>query len=263
MMLEMSAANAASGDAKIIVHDIGNQTSDTMQQRNIMKSGSDSNVSSAEKKKLRKAQKLEQIKDIRRFQIAMEINSMSDVEKQQEKMAIMKAHLPFGRLFCLGLLAGWWLGLCVILVVTMAGGIPVDVRAQWPMLPKLVTSFLFPVAIFFISLFGGELFTGNSMCMLIGLAARRVTLRELCYNWSVVLVSNFAGAVFTVYLFGYLTQFHSTEPWLSYVQGIAVMKINLRPEVAFLRAIPANALVCTCLLLGLSARDMLGKMVSR
>ncbi len=193
----------------------------------------------------------------------MDINSMNDVEKQQEKLAIMKSRLPIGRLFFLGCLAGWWLGLGVILVVTMSGGIPVDVRAQWPMVPKLVTGFLFPVGICFISLFGGELFTGNSMCMLIGLWARRVTVRELCYNWSVVLVSNFAGAVFTVYLFSYLTQLHSTEPWLSYVQGIAVTKINMKPEVAFLRAIPANALVCTCLLIGLSARDMIGKMVSR
>ena len=99
------------------------------------------------------------------------------------------------------------------------------------------------------------------MCMLIGLLARRVTVRELCYNWSVVLVSNFVGAVFTVYLFSYLTQLHGTEPWLSYVQGIAVTKINMKPEVAFLRAIPANALVCTSVLLGQQARDMIGKLV--
>ena len=187
---------------------------------------------------------------------------MQDVEKQQEKMSIIKAHLPFPRLFFLGCLAGWWIGLGATFALTMSGGIPVSVRTAWPMLPKVVTGVFFPVAIWFISLFGGELFTGNSMCMLIGLLARRITLLELAYNWIVVLVSNFAGAVFTVYLFSYLTELHSTEPWLSYVQGIAVAKINMKPEVAFLRAIPANALVCTCLLLGLSARDMLGKMVS-
>ena len=210
------------------------------------------------KKKLKKVQ---QASEIDRFQIAIEINSLSDVEKQQEKLSIIKAHLPLPRLFFLGFLAGWWLGLGVILVVTMSGGIPADVRAAWPMLPKIVTGLLFPVGICFISLIGGELFTGNAMCMLIGLLARRITLRELAYNWLVVLVSNFAGAVFTVYLFSYLTELHATEPWLSYVQGIAVAKVNMKPHVAFLRAIPANALVCTCLLLGLSARDMLGKMV--
>ena len=169
--------------------------------------------------------------------------------------------MPFPRLFFLGCLAGWWLGLGVIFVVTVAGGIPAATRAAWPMLPKIMTGLLFPVGICFISLFGGELFTGNAMCMLIGLLARRITPRDLAFNWIVVLVSNFAGAVVTVYLFSYLSELHSTEPYLSYIQGIAVAKISLKPEVAFLRAIPANALVCTCLLLGLSARDMLGKMV--
>jgi formate/nitrite transporter FocA (FNT family) len=212
--------------------------------------------------KTHKKKTVEQRGQIDKFNIAMDINPMHDVEMQQEKLSIIKAHLPLGRLFFLGCLAGWWLALGVILVVVMAGGIPADIRAQWPILPKLVVGFLFPVGICFISLFGGELFTGNSMCMLIGLMARRVTPLELCYNWTVVLVSNFVGAVFTVYLFGYLTDFYKTEPYLSYIQGIAVSKINMKPDVAFLRAIPANALVCTCILLGLSARDMIGKLVS-
>ncbi len=172
-----------------------------------------------------------------------------------------KAHLPLGRLFFLGVLAGWWCGLAVILVVTIAGGIPADIRAQWPCLPKLVAGLFFPCAIFLIMLFGGELFTGNAMSLLIGLFAKRVTVFELLYNWSVVLVSNFVGCVLTVYLFGHLTDLFEHEPWTSYAKGIAVTKIGLKPGVAFLRAIPANALVCTSVLLGQSARDMIGKLV--
>jgi formate/nitrite transporter FocA (FNT family) len=154
------------------------------------------------------------------------------------------------------------LALGVILVVTLAGGIPSETRAQWPILPKIVAGFLFPVGIGFVSLFGGELFASNSMSMLFGLMSRRVRPVELFCNWTVVLVSNFVGAVLTVFFFGYLTEFHQSEPWLSYIQEIAVRKVNMKPHVAFLRAIPANALVCTCILLGLSARDMMGKLVS-
>jgi formate/nitrite transporter FocA (FNT family) len=76
-----------------------------------------------------------------------------------------------------------------------------------------------------------------------------------------VLVSNFVGCVFTVYIFADLTDLFSHEPWTSYAKDIAVTKINLKPEVAFLRAIPANALVCTSLLLGQQSRDMIGKLV--
>ena len=55
----------------------------------------------------------------------------------------------------------------VILVVAIAGGIPVATRAEWPCLAKVVAGFFFPVAIFLIVSFGGELFTGNTMSMLI------------------------------------------------------------------------------------------------
>ena len=215
--------------------------------------------SSSDKKQPKEISRQE---EVRQFNLTVDINPMHDVEKQQEKLSIVKANMPLIRLVFLGILAGWWLGLGVCLVVTMAGGIPVDVRTDWPMLPKLVTGFLFPVGICFISMFGGELFTGNSMSMLIGLWAGRVTLFELLFNWIVVLVTNFIGATGTVYFFGYLTQLHSEDPYLSYIQGVAVTKINLPPAVAFLRAIACNALVCTCLLLGMSARDMFGKLVS-
>jgi len=203
-----------------------------------------------------------EILEVKNFQITQELNSMMEVEKLQEKLSIYKAHLPLGKLFFLGVLAGWWCGLAVILVVTIAGGIPVDTRNSWPCLPKVVAGFFFPVAIFLIIVFGGELFTGNTMSLLIGLFAKRVTVFELAYNWSVVLVSNFVGCVLTVYVFAELTELFHHEPWQSYVKGIAVTKINLKPEVAFLRAIPANALVCTSVLLGQQARDMIGKLAA-
>jgi formate/nitrite transporter FocA (FNT family) len=200
--------------------------------------------------------------EVQKFVITQNMNSMAEVEKLQEKLSMYKAHMPLGKLFFLGLLAGWWCGLAVILVVTIAGGIPVDVRTSWPCLPKLVAGLFFPVAIFLILIFGGELFTGNAMSLLIGLFAKRVTVFELMYNWSVVLVSNFVGCVFTVFMFAELTDLFAHEPWESFAKGIAITKINLKPEVAFLRAIPANALVCTSVLLGQQARDMLGKLVS-
>ncbi len=200
-------------------------------------------------------------KELQGYQIGHEMNTMFDVEKLQEKLATYKAHLPFGKLFFLGLLAGWWVGLAVILVETIAGGIPIATRAAWPCLPKLVAGFFFPVAIFLIVIYGGELFTGNAMTMLIGVFSKRITVSGLLYNWSVVLVSNFAGCVVTVYLFGKLTHLFEDEPWLSYCRGVAAYKIHLKPEICFLRAIPANALVCTSVLLGQQARTMPGKLV--
>jgi hypothetical protein len=99
----------------------------------------------------------------------------------------------------------------------------------------------------------------NTMYMLVGLWSGRITVKSVLANWGIVLVSNFAGCVATVYYFGYLTELHKPEPFLSWVKAGADNKINLPPHVAFLRAIPANALVCTSVLFGLAARDMFGK----
>ena len=80
------------------------------------------------------------------------------------------------------------------------------------------------------------------MTMLVGVWSRRITKRHLLVNWVAVLFSNFAGCVATVYFFGYLTGACATEPVLSWVIYVAEKKMHLKPEVAFLRAIPANAL---------------------
>jgi formate/nitrite transporter FocA (FNT family) len=62
-------------------------------------------------------------------------------------------------------------------------------------------------------------------------------------------------------MFAELTDLFAHEPWHSYAKGVAVTNVTLKPEVAFLRAIPANAVVCTSVLLGQQARDMIGKLV--
>lgn len=45
--------------------------------------------------------------------------------------------------------------------MSVVGGVPADVRAAWPVLPKLLIAITFPIGIVFILLFGGELFTGK------------------------------------------------------------------------------------------------------
>ncbi len=47
----------------------------------------------------------DQAREVQQFNIAADINPMYEVEKQQEKLSIFKAHLPLGKLFFLGFLA--------------------------------------------------------------------------------------------------------------------------------------------------------------
>ena len=54
-------------------------------------------------------------KDVEHFDIQTGMNSMFDVEKAVEKNAIKKAHTAVLKIWILGMLSGWWVGLCAIM----------------------------------------------------------------------------------------------------------------------------------------------------
>ena len=57
----------------------------------------------------------ESTKDVEHFDIQTGMNSMFDVEKAVEKNAIKKAHTAVLKIWILGMLSGWWVGLCAIM----------------------------------------------------------------------------------------------------------------------------------------------------
>lgn len=73
---------------------------------------------------------------------------------------VKKSVNHFSKTLFLGMVAGVFVVWSGLFSCVAAGGIPEDVRKMWPMLPKMMVGLTFPVGIFFILLFGGELFTG-------------------------------------------------------------------------------------------------------
>lgn len=57
--------------------------------------------------------------------------------------AYKKISNPLDKTFFLAVLAGFWVGLGGIAALSIAGGIPVDVRNAWPFLPKLAIGLFF------------------------------------------------------------------------------------------------------------------------
>lgn len=188
-------------------------------------------------------------------------NIGAEVELVTTQLGQKKAAMSWHKMLFLGTLAGLFIVFGGAFALTVAGGISVDTRKAYPMLPKLLVGLTFPVCLFLIIIFGGELFTGNTMVLVIALLERRITVKRLLLNWSLIFISNAVGCVLGAYLFCYLTELFGHEPFLSYVVGIAEAKSSLGWGVAFLRAIPANALVCLGVFMGLSARDVTGKII--
>ncbi len=194
--------------------------------------------------------------------------------------AVHKMQNPIDKMFFLGFLAGIWVGfggiagrisvLCgkrndckSFLGSMVAGGIPIEVRQQWPTLPKLGLAFFFPFALHFIILFGGELFTGNCMILAIGLWNRSIPPSRALLNLLIVWIANFLGCLTCAVLFSYKTELFAEEPYLSFVRDLAYSKTKGHTWVnIFLRAIPANTLVCMAVMLGFAARDGAGKIMA-
>lgn len=177
--------------------------------------------------------------------------------------ATKKIHNPIDKMFFLGILAGIWMGLAGLAGLSAAGGIPEDVRDRWVVLPKLLLGTFSAFAIHFIIMFGGELFTGNTMILTIGVYNRVVPIRLLAINWLVVYLGNWAGSLITSYFFGYLTELFTAETYRSYLFSIAKSKFeDYSWAVLFLRAIPANIMICMAVMAGLASRDSAGKIMA-
>ncbi|KAJ3135007.1 hypothetical protein HDU90_004332 [Geranomyces variabilis] len=188
-------------------------------------------------------------------------NTGAELEVAVTTLGITKSHIYVDHLIFLGLLAGIWVAFAGMFAQQIVGGVPANIRASWPVLSKLLLGVTFPVGIVFIVLFGGELFTGNTMIMVVAWLNRKVTIRDVMVNWTVVFCANFAACALTAYLLGYLTDIFEPEPFRSYVIAVATRKVQLPFYKAFLMGIPANALVCLSFFLGLAARDVTGKIL--
>jgi formate/nitrite transporter FocA (FNT family) len=102
--------------------------------------------------------------------------------------------------------------------------------------------------------------SGYKSLLLSSLTTLQIPLPRALLNLLIVYLSNFAGCLVMAYIFSYQTDIFQAEPYLSYVQELAFTKTRAHPWwVIFLKAIPANTLVCMAVMLGFAARDGAGK----
>lgn len=92
-------------------------------------------------------------------QMPRDYNNQTEVDKLVVSAADTKSHNSIDKTLFLGFLAGIFVSLSAILSLVAAGGISIEIRQTNPAIPKLIFGALFPVGLFLIVLFGGDLFT--------------------------------------------------------------------------------------------------------
>lgn len=177
--------------------------------------------------------------------------------------ATRKIANPPDKVLFLGMMAGFWVGLGGLAAVSAAGGVPEAVRSEWVSLPKFLIGTFFAFGLHFIVMFGGDLFTGNTMVLAIGYYNRVISLRSLLLNWFIVYIGNWAGTLLVAYFFGYLTGLFDHHQYRSFLNELVHTKLeSLSWGEIFLRAIPANTMVCMAYMLGIAARGASGKIIA-
>jgi formate/nitrite transporter len=107
---------------------------------------------------------------------------------------VKKAKLPVINLLIAGMLSGAFLGVATTLALSASIQTGVGI----------VGALIFPIGFVLISLLGLELLTGNLAFLPLVLKDKRISILDLFYNWSFVLVGNLLGSILYAFLY-YIT----------------------------------------------------------
>ncbi|HTJ75028.1 MAG TPA: formate/nitrite transporter family protein [Acidimicrobiales bacterium] len=159
--------------------------------------------------------------------------------------------------------AGAYVGVAVVLLLSVAG----PLAAGKSPATKLVQGSVFGIALTLVVFAGAELFTGNVMYMLQGLAAGTVTAGELAAVWAASLFGNLVGSLgFAAMVNAGGTMATGAAPGKlgpaeALVKSIVDAKNAATGGQLFWRSVLCNALVCLALWMAGRTRSDAGKLV--
>lgn len=164
---------------------------------------------------------------------------------------------PLGRTFVLSLLAGFYIafGAQLATVVTQDAA-----HHAGQGIARLLGGSVFSLGLMLVVVCGAELFTGNSLLAAAALHGE-ISWGKLLENWLVVLIGNFIGALLMAWLL-YESRLWESGAVAEQAVKVAAAKCKLPFEVAFIRGILCNWLVCLAVVMATAARDITGKLLA-
>lgn len=168
---------------------------------------------------------------------------------------VKKSNYPPLQTLILGFEAGAFIALGYLLFIRVTATLTGNLEG----LSSLIGASVFPIGLVLTLLAGGELLTGNMMAVPLARMAHKISTRQVIYNWFLVTVSNFIGAIFVAYFFGHLIGLTETGPFLERTISVADHKLEATFLQAFISGIGCNWLVASAVWLSYGANDMVGK----
>lgn len=170
----------------------------------------------------------------------------------------LKASASFSKIFKLGVVAGCHIAFGAYLAISVGGACP-GIAAANPGLQKIIFgAFGLPFGLIMTLTSGAELFTGNTALVTAALAEGKTTTKDLAKNWIASYLGNFVGSVILAYL-AFKSGTLGTGPAAA---TIAAAKCAMPWDVAFVRGVLCNWLVCMAVYMASGCSSMIGKMTA-
>jgi formate/nitrite transporter len=193
------------------------------------------------------------------------------VAARAEETGVKKATADPPTTLALSVLAGAFISFGAIFATTVSAGSvilaaddgTVAFSAALPYgVAKLLAGLAFSVGLILVIVAGAELFTGNNLIVM-AWASRKVRTRDLLFNWTIVFIGNFIGAIATAGLMFCTTQYTFGD---GSVGLVALKTANLKASLNFVPAlalgIMCNALVCLAVWMCYGARTTVDKIIA-
>jgi formate/nitrite transporter FocA (FNT family) len=169
---------------------------------------------------------------------------------------VAKANMPFGKIFVLGIVAGCHIAFGAYLMLSVGGACP-GLAASNPGLQRLLSGAMgLPTGLIMCLVTGAELFTGNTALVTAAYMEGKVSRMALAKNWVASYAGNFVGSL----LLAYLAYTSGTLGAAPAAVNVALAKCSLAWNVAFVRGILCNWLVCMAVYMASGCSTMIGKM---
>lgn len=154
-------------------------------------------------------------------------------------IAETKANLleeSISRFLVLSIMAGFFVGIGVVLISTIGGLIP-----DHPF-KNIILGLSFGIALSLVLVIGAELFTGNNFIMMIGSLEKKVKWKNSFKVWGISYVGNLLGSILIAILF--VNSGLVTIPIREFIINSSATKMNLDFMTLIYRGILCNILVC-------------------
>jgi formate transporter len=179
-----------------------------------------------------------------------------------------KTHRRWDKVLVSSFLGGAYIAFGGLVAITVSSGLD---PAIWGTLPTLFTGIAFTLGLVLVLIAGSDLATGNMMLVPLSAMRRRIGMRDVAGNLTLVLIGNLIGALFVAYFLAVQTGLigHAgsatgsaalTYERLAQIAGDKAL--HHTPWQTFLRGIGCNWLVCVAVWMSLAATSVSGKILA-